>query len=184
MTKLLNTIKTIQFIDIIVCIAVNFTMKPTPMRHYARWKDNESAWKTAIHGNLACFSMFIRDHLFSDNYGKYELIVMDRDNYSKPQFFGSFWQPLPSTSLYPIKVIVSNNYNELLSFEKYQEFQQMSWLTKEYHSIRYNLKHKHIFYIGADIPYPNYKQLAVYLYTDSYSVEHLFILPLNYYLLN
>ena len=177
MAKTLNTIKTLLFIGIVACVAVNFTMKPKTSEDLNRWENDESAWETAYRGDLVCLSLFTKENLSIKDLTGYELFAAPRDKYDKSQFFGRFGPTLPSVCLFPMTITVSDSYQETLSKEKYQELKKLSWLSKQYRSQLYN--HKQNYYICTDIEYSDFKQIALYLYTDDDSVEHIFILPLN-----
>lgn len=182
MIKVSKRIKSVLFICIVVCIVVNFTVKSPVIKFHNRWKDDHSAWETTKHGDLACFSMFVKENLFKGDLAEYELVVMTPQKYDKSQFFGKFWKSIPSIYLFPMKIIISNNYQESLTKEKYQDLRQLPWAIEQYRSGF--LHQKRDFYIGTDIAYNDFKQLGLYVFTDKESVEHIFILPLKYDLLN
>lgn len=177
MTKIFRLILLAGFV---VCLLVEVSTKNPTTYIRQKWDSDESAYITTKRGDLATFSMFVRQTLFKRtdiNYSDFELLIPNRDNHDKSQFIGMIWKTIPDVYLFPLHVNVSEDYTPMLSSYDFELLKESSTIQKDYHSSFVHQKRK--FYILQDLDYFNHKQWAVYSYKQE-KTDHIFLLPLNF----
>ena len=164
-------------IGVIICLIVNLTVKSPAGRFYKEWTSNEHAWQTTKHGDLAAFSIFIRENISINSYEDYKLIIENSEKYDKSEFLGKFWKPISSTYLFPLNIEVSEDHKASLKVEDFQKLKRLSLLEKTYRSGF--LHQKRNYYLVKDISYADFKSWAVYTFRED-DLEHIFVLPLDF----
>lgn len=178
--KLIRLFRKILFVGLIVCFLINLTMKSPVVKFRQKWSSDESAWETAKHGDLATFSMFLRENLLKkvkNNCSDCELGIPNPQNYNKSQFLGKFWIPIPSIYLFPLNIKVSDDYMASLKAEEFQMLKKLPLLERKYRSSF--LHQKRNYYFVRDLKCDNYKKWVVYTFSED-SLEHIFVLPIDF----
>ena len=177
MIKIAELLRCALFIGVIICLIVNLTVKSPVIKFHKKWTSNEHAWQTTKHGDLAAFSIFIRENIFINNYEEYKLIIENSERYDKSEFLGKFWKPIPSIYLFPLNIEVSEDHKASLEVEDFQKLKRLSLLEKNYRSGF--LHQKRNYYLVKDINYSDFKSWAVYVFRED-DIGHIFVLPLDF----
>ena len=131
---------------------------------------NENAWRKTKHGDLAAYSVFLKEHLFVEADPGQVLVVPDRHK-TKVPFARKFWLGVPPLYLFPTRIEIADNYKFEITEKEMNKLKALEMRTSSYGNRRYHLL--------TALNITDYSKWAMYIHKTGKKVD-IFTLPFDY----
>lgn len=88
------------------------------------------------HGDILAYGQFLKDTIFIDESQEYTLIVPDRRKIDDFPFVHSLWEGMLPQSVYPVEIVVDDEYDFILSDNEFGRLSTLPGLRRDFRNIR------------------------------------------------